>query len=85
MTEERQPPIPSFERGDEHPTVEHRVEESLPESEGLAEATPTAYKEISRFAIQRNNFPTWTPPVISGGRMYLREQDNLYSYNIAEK
>lgn len=52
---------------------------------GLAEATPSGYKEISRFTIQRNEFPTWTPPVISGGRMYLREQDNLYCYNIAEK
>jgi outer membrane protein assembly factor BamB len=52
---------------------------------GLAEATPAGYKEISRFTIQRNEFPTWTPPVISGGRMYLREQDNLYCYNIAEK
>jgi len=49
---------------------------------GLAEATPTAYKEISRFRISRGSYPTWTPPVISDGKMYLREQDNLYCYDI---
>ena len=49
---------------------------------GLAEATPSAYKEISRFQIQPGEYPTWTPPVISDGKMYLREQDNLYCYDI---
>src|SRR6185295_742446 len=43
---------------------------------GLAEATPTAYKEISRFQIDPGAFPTWTPLVIADGKMYLREQDN---------
>ena len=49
---------------------------------GLIEATPTAYKEKSRFEISKGDFPTWTPPVISGGKLYIREQDNLYCYNI---
>jgi outer membrane protein assembly factor BamB len=49
---------------------------------GLIEATPQAYKEKSRFEIQRGSFPTWTPPVIANGKLYLREQDNLYCYNI---
>jgi outer membrane protein assembly factor BamB len=49
---------------------------------GLVEATPTAYKEKSRFEIARGSFPTWTPPVIANGRLYIREQDNLYCYNI---
>jgi len=49
---------------------------------GLAEATPSGYKERSRFQISRGAFPTWTPPVISGGKLYLREQDNLYCYDI---
>jgi outer membrane protein assembly factor BamB len=52
---------------------------------GLVEATPAGYKEISRFEIKRGEFPTWTPPVISDGRMYLREQDNLYSFDIKAK
>lgn len=49
---------------------------------GLASATPEAYKEKSRFAIPRGSYNTWTPPVISDGRMYLREQDNLYCFDI---
>jgi len=52
---------------------------------GLIEATPAGYKEISRFTIEKGEFPTWTPPVISGGRMYLREQDNLYCYDVKAK
>ncbi len=49
---------------------------------GLIEPTPTAYKEISRFSIPRGEFNTWTPPVIANGKLYLREQDNLYCYNV---
>lgn len=48
----------------------------------LVEATPEGYKEQSRFEISRGDYPTWTPPVISNGRLYLREQDNLYSYDL---
>jgi outer membrane protein assembly factor BamB len=48
----------------------------------LVEASPEAYKEKSRFSISRGNFPTWVPPVIANGKLYLREQDNLYCYNI---
>ncbi len=52
---------------------------------GLAEASPAGYKEISRFEISRGEFPTWTPPVIADGKLYLREQDNLYCYDIKAK
>jgi len=48
----------------------------------LAEATPEAYKEVSRFDIRKGSLPTWTPPVISNGRLYLRDQDNLVSYDV---
>ena len=48
----------------------------------LVEATPEAYKEKSSFSIPPGSFNTWTPPVIANGRMYLREQDNLYSFDI---
>jgi outer membrane protein assembly factor BamB len=51
---------------------------------GLVEATPAAYREKSRFQIARGNYPTWTPPVIADGRLYLREQDNLYCYNVRQ-
>jgi outer membrane protein assembly factor BamB len=49
---------------------------------GLIEATPAAYKEVSRFEIARGAFNTWTPPAIANGQFYLREQSNLYCYNI---
>ena len=49
---------------------------------GLIEPTPKAYTEKSRFEIPRGSNPTWTPPVVANGRLYLREQDNLYSYDI---
>jgi hypothetical protein len=42
-------------------------------------------KEISRFKIPKGEFLTWTPPVVAGGRMYLREQDNLYCFDIKAK
>jgi len=45
-------------------------------------ATPAAYTEKSRFEIPRGPNPTWTPPVVANGRLYLREQDNLYSFDI---
>lgn len=49
---------------------------------GLVDATPQGYREKSRFEISKGDFPTWTPPVIADGKLYLREQDNLYCYNI---
>ena len=49
---------------------------------GLVEATPEAYREKSRFQIPRGAFPMWTLPVIANGRLYIRDQDTLYSYDI---
>jgi len=49
---------------------------------GLAQATPEAYKEISRFDIGRGNYPTWTLPVIAGGRLLIRDQQMLTAYDI---
>jgi outer membrane protein assembly factor BamB len=49
---------------------------------GLVDATPAAYKELSRFEIPRGSFNTWTPPVVANGQFYLREQSNLYCYNV---
>lgn len=48
----------------------------------LVEANPSVYKEVSRFSIAKGDYPTWTPPVIADGRMYVREQDNLYSFDV---
>ena len=52
---------------------------------GLAEADADAYKEISRFTISKGGLPTWSPPVIADGKLYLRDQDNLTSYDIKAK
>ena len=52
---------------------------------GLIEATPTAYREKGRFRIAQDSLPTWTHPVIAGGRLYLRDQDTIYAYDVREK
>jgi len=52
---------------------------------GLAEATPTGYVERGRFSIQAGNLETWTHPVVAGGRLYLRDQDTIYAYDVRQK
>jgi outer membrane protein assembly factor BamB len=52
---------------------------------GLVEATPTAYREKGRFRINQDSLPTWSHPVIAGGRLYLRDQDTIYAYDVREK
>lgn len=52
---------------------------------GLVQATPEEYREKSRFEIDSGRYPTWTLPVIANGKLYLREQDNLYCYNIQDQ
>jgi outer membrane protein assembly factor BamB len=52
---------------------------------GLAEASPTAYREHGRFQIKTGRLPTWSHPVVSGGRLFLRDQDNLYAYDVRMK
>lgn len=52
---------------------------------GLVEATPAGYREKGRFHIQQGSLPTWTHPVIAGGRLYLRDQDTIYAYDVREK
>jgi outer membrane protein assembly factor BamB len=52
---------------------------------GLVEATPTEYREKGRFRIQQDSLPTWTHPVISGGHLYLRDQDTIYAFDVRQK
>ena len=52
---------------------------------GLVEANPTAYQEKGRFKIQQGSLPTWTHPVVAGGRLYLRDQDTIYAFDVREK
>ncbi|HKR22473.1 MAG TPA: PQQ-binding-like beta-propeller repeat protein [Pyrinomonadaceae bacterium] len=52
---------------------------------GLVEATPAGYVEKGRFTIQMGDLPTWTHPVVAGGRLYLRDQDTIYAYDVKQK
>ena len=48
----------------------------------LIEATPAGYKVKGAFSIPGVDHPSWSHPVVAGGKLYLREQDNLYVYNL---
>jgi outer membrane protein assembly factor BamB len=52
---------------------------------GLAEANPTAYREHGRFQLKTGDLPTWSHPVVSGGKLFLRDQDNIYAYDVTAK
>jgi outer membrane protein assembly factor BamB len=52
---------------------------------GLAEATPSGYVEKGRFQIPDKGLPSWAHPVISGGRLFVRNQDYMGAYDIKEK
>jgi outer membrane protein assembly factor BamB len=48
----------------------------------LVEATPEEYRERGSFMIPEVEKESWSHPVVAGGRLYLREQDNLWVYDI---
>jgi outer membrane protein assembly factor BamB len=50
----------------------------------LIGATPGEYQELGRFKIPGVEQPSWSHPVITGGKLYLREQDTLYCYDVAQ-
>ena len=49
----------------------------------LIAASPEGYKENGVFEPPHGGDPSWAHPVVAGGRLYLREQDALYCYNIS--
>ena len=49
---------------------------------GLAAATPAGYQEKGRFEIPDQGWPSWAHPVVAGGRLYIRNQGMLASYDI---
>ena len=53
---------------------------------GLAEASPVAYREHGRFTLQQqSNLPTWSHPIIAGGLLMIRDQDNVYAYDVRRR
>jgi outer membrane protein assembly factor BamB len=51
----------------------------------LVEATPEGYRERGSFRIPDVSMPSWPHPVITGGRLYLREQNTLFCYDVKAK
>ncbi len=49
---------------------------------GLVEATSAGYREKGRFDIRDQGAPSWANPVVSGGRLYLRNQGTLAVYDV---
>jgi outer membrane protein assembly factor BamB len=51
----------------------------------LAAAIPGGYEEKGRFSIPDKGLPSWAHPVVSGGRLYVRNQDSLIAYDVKAK
>ena len=51
----------------------------------IAEANPAAYKEHGRFQLSVGSSPTWSHPVVSNGKLFLRDQDTIYAYDVRAK
>jgi len=50
---------------------------------GLAEANPAGYREHGRFSLtQQSGLPTWSHPIVASGLLIVRDQDNVYSYDL---
>lgn len=49
---------------------------------GLVVASPEAYQEKGRFSIADQGWPSWAHPVVAGGRLYIRNQNVLASYDV---
>jgi outer membrane protein assembly factor BamB len=48
----------------------------------LVEPTPGVYREHGRFSLETGSLPTWTHPVVSNGKLFLRDQDTVYAYDV---
>ena len=51
----------------------------------LVEASPTKYTEKGSFKIPNSTSESWNHPVVIGGKLYLREKDMLWCYNVKGK
>ncbi len=52
---------------------------------GLAAANPEAYVERGRFAIKDLGRESWAHPVVVGGKLYIRNQNELTCYDVKGK
>ncbi|HYF00578.1 MAG TPA: polyvinylalcohol dehydrogenase, partial [Planctomycetota bacterium] len=52
----------------------------------LVEATPEGYREKSRFSLpDRTGRHCWAYPVVAGGRLYIRNGEGLYAFQLKSK
>lgn len=56
----------------------------------LAEASPAGWKEHGRFTLspqsrRRGQGMVWTHPVVSNGKLFLRDQENVFAFDIQAK
>ena len=52
---------------------------------GLAEADPAGYREHGRFQIKPGSLPTWSHPIVSNGKLFIRDQDNIYAFDVRQR
>ena len=51
----------------------------------LVAAKPDGYEERGTFQIPGSEKPSWSHPVVIGGKLYLREQNTLFCYDVRKK
>jgi outer membrane protein assembly factor BamB len=52
----------------------------------LAKASPDKYEEVGSFTVPHSgDRPSWSHPVIVGGKLYVREQDHIMCYDVKAK
>jgi len=51
----------------------------------LADATTSEYTEISSFKVPNGSGDCWAHPVVIGGKLYIRERDTLWCYDVKAK
>jgi outer membrane protein assembly factor BamB len=52
---------------------------------GLADVSAAGYREVGRFEIADQGLPSWAHPVVSGKRLFLRNQNVLSVYDVAAR
>jgi hypothetical protein len=50
----------------------------------LVKASPEGYNEVGSFKVPLTNGNSWAHPVVVGGRLYLREGNMIYCYDVRQ-
>ena len=49
----------------------------------LVEATPEEYRERGRIKLPSHGRPSWAHPVVFDGKLYLRNDDELFCFDVS--